>query len=143
MCVHVPSVASQPAQIDFVAGNILPFFLRGTCWLRLPSFSRPLQLGLICAGMDAPGAFLRANNFPWTAKYFFDVDEKLRAPLMALHGEEAVETFHLGPVRGDICQQDVTAWEFLAIDCINSLFMSFCYVSWCFACSIWQSACGV
>lgn len=82
---------------------------------RLPKFSRPLELALLCGGIDAPGVFLQDNNFWWVPRYFFDIASFLRAPLEAIHGTDVVNNFNLGPHHGNLCQQDFQSWE--RVDC--------------------------
>lgn len=77
-----------------------------------PCLSRKLRLALPCIGLDGLGAGLQEVQWGQVhISYAYDIDESLRAPLAALHGDAVADGFQLGRPNGDILTVDVTDWE--------------------------------
>lgn len=75
--------------------------------MRLPHTARPLELALLCGGIDAPGHFLHQNKVNWFPKYFYDTADFLAGPLSLLHSADVLQEFCLGPEKGDLLGLDV------------------------------------
>ena len=76
-----------------------------------PSLHRKLQVALPCMGLDGIGAGLQEVKWDGVdVIHAFDIDPELIPALQALHGQQAVERWNIGP-DGNLLEVDVRRWE--------------------------------